>query len=167
MLERVVLVAAWLVGIGLIFGFPKQRIRLAHTAFLFKQLITWVLGVAVVEAGWIEYPVREFASVNRSSFTYEYFLLPVVCAFYNARYPGKSSLTVKFAYLMLFSTILTVVEVVIEAYTDLIQYVHWTWYWTFLSLTATFLLSRLFCVWYFRLLHREHPILAQEEKNLP
>ncbi|MFC5653730.1 CBO0543 family protein [Paenibacillus solisilvae] len=45
---------------------PRNQFRLAQVAILFKQVITWLFGLFVVELGWIEYPVRELESVNRT-----------------------------------------------------------------------------------------------------
>jgi hypothetical protein len=47
---------------------PKNRIRLAIFALLCKQVITFFIGLVVVELGLLEYPVRCFESVNRTSF---------------------------------------------------------------------------------------------------
>lgn len=79
--EWVILYSVWLVSFGLLFIIPKKKRRLAVAAFLFAQLLTWSLGLAVVEFGLITYPVNFiFSDVNRSSFTYEFmaFLLYTV-----------------------------------------------------------------------------------------
>lgn len=150
-IEWIILCAVWVISLMLLlFAVPKDRVRIAHVAFLFKQMITWILGLVVVEWGMLEYPVRELASVNRTSMTFEFFAYPAICAVFNVHYPSKRSLLARLAYFCAFCTGMTSVEVLIEKYTKLIDYSDWTWYWTWCSLFATFLSSRLFCVWFFK-----------------
>jgi hypothetical protein len=160
--EWFLLGAVWVLSLALlVFTIPKERARVAHTAFLFKQMITWILGLLVVEFGLLEYPVRELASVNRTSMTFEFLAYPSICALFNARYPSRRSLPIQFVYFCAYCTGMTAVEVLIEKYTLLIDYVDWTWYWTWCSLFATFLSSRLFCVWFFK--KRGEPATLQEK----
>lgn len=72
-IEWWILLFSYVVGIGILFFIPKNKIRLAVVAFLFKQVITFLFGLVVVELELIDYPLRLFASINRSSFTFEYF----------------------------------------------------------------------------------------------
>ena len=67
---------------------PRQKALQAHFVFLFGGLPTWVLGLSVVQLNWIEYPSREFDTVNRTSFLFEYFVLPVICVLFNAFFPS-------------------------------------------------------------------------------
>jgi hypothetical protein len=147
--EWTILVAVWIATFSLFFFIPRKNFRLAQVAILFKQVITWLIGLVVVELGWIEYPVRCFASVNRSSFTFEFLAYPVICGLFNARYPENRSLFFKLLYYGSFCTAITVVEVLIEIYTNLIKYIHWSWYWTWVTLFITFFMSRTFCKWFF------------------
>ncbi|MDF2717021.1 MAG: hypothetical protein K0R28_3946 [Paenibacillus sp.] len=150
-LEWGILGAVWLLSLALlIFMVPKDRVRVAHTAFMFKQMITWFFGLIVVELGMLEYPVRELASVNRTSFTFEFLAYPAVCAVFNARYPSGRGLLFQFSYFGIYCTAMTVVEVMIEKNTKLIDYLEWNWYWTWCTLFLTLLCSRLFCVWFFK-----------------
>ena len=149
-LEWWILLGVWLLTIGLLFLIPKNKIRLAVTVFLFAQAITWIFGLLVVQYGLISYPVRCFADVNRASFTYEFFVYPTVAAIFNVFYPHSSKRVLKFLYYSAYCTALTVPEVVIEKYTDLLEYHHWTWYWTWSSLFLTFMMTRGFCLWFFR-----------------
>ncbi|PYI50407.1 CBO0543 family protein [Paenibacillus flagellatus] len=146
-----ILIGVWAAGAAmLVFFVPKERSRVAQVAFLIKQLITWVIGLVVVEIGLLEYPTREFASINRTSFTFEFFAYPAVCALFNARYPTGSGWVKQLSYFSAYCSVMTVTEVLIEANTRLIRYDEWSWYWTWISLFLTFMGSRLFCVWFFR-----------------
>lgn len=154
-LDRIILVIVWVIGIGLLFTIPRNKIRLAMVAFLFKQVLTWVFGLIVVEAGWIQYPIRLFSEVNRASFTFEYLLYPVVCSVFNVYYPNERHWLFKIFYYSAFCTAIIVPEIFLEKFTDLVKYIHWTWYWSWITLFITFFMSRLFCIWFFRGLHKE------------
>ena len=65
---------------------PKHKIREAQVAFLFKQVITWILGLLVVQLRLIEYPVRFFPYANKTSFAFEYFVYPSIGAIFNVHY---------------------------------------------------------------------------------
>nr|WP_248924401.1 CBO0543 family protein [Paenibacillus hamazuiensis] len=116
---------------------------------MFTQVITFLTGLAVVETGLLEYPVRLFASVNRTSFTYEHYAYPVICAAFNVWYPNKRGALIQLGYYVGFSSVLSGVEVIIEKYTDLIKYVYWEWYITWITICVSLFLARLFCVWFF------------------
>jgi hypothetical protein len=149
--DYAILFAAWIVTIVLLVIFiPKNKLRLAQVAFLFKQLITWLTGLAVVEAGLIEYPIRLFPIANRTSFTFEYFIYPSICAIFNVHYPQEKSRFAQFMYYIYYCTAITIVEVIVERYTNIITYVHWTWYITWITLFITFYLTRNYCLWFFK-----------------
>jgi hypothetical protein len=148
-LEWWILISVWVAATGVLFFIPKNKIRLAIVAFLFKQVITFLIGLVVVELGLIEYPVRLFASVNRTSFTYEYYAFPVMCAIFTVWYPNDRSTLTKWGYYVGYTSILTFLEVIIEKYTDLIEYIHWEWYVTWITICMTTFVVRQFCVWFF------------------
>ncbi|WEG14531.1 hypothetical protein PU629_09295 [Pullulanibacillus sp. KACC 23026] len=153
--EVFILIILWIIAIGFVFIIPKNKWRLAVVAFLFKQAITWVTGLIVIEFGLISYPVRFFPEVNRSSFSYEYFFYPIICSIFNVFYPNDHNKIIKFLYYCSFCTVLTVSEVIFEKYTKLITYVHWTWYFTWMSLFLTFMATRWFCIWFFKGISQE------------
>ncbi|MEH7385993.1 CBO0543 family protein [Bacillus sp. JJ1521] len=148
-IEWWILLAVYIIAIGILFLIPKNKIRLAVVAFLFKQVITIFTGLLVVELGLLEYPIRLFPTVNRASFTFEYFAFPVVCALFNVRFPNNRRTLIQLGYYVAFCTVLTIAEIFIEKYTELITYIHWGWYTTWISLFLTFYLTRLFCKWFF------------------
>jgi hypothetical protein len=151
-LDYTIIAIAWILTIVFLAIFiPKDKIREALVAFLFKQLITWITGLAVVELRLIEYPVRLFSYANRTSFSFEYFIYPSICAIFNVNYPKDKSFFRQFRYYFYYCTSLTFVEVVVERYTHILKYVHWTWYITWITLFITFYLTRKFYIWFFRI----------------
>lgn len=150
--EYVLIALQWIATIILLILFiPKEKFREAQVAFFFKQLITWLLGLAVVELHLIEYPVRLFPYANKTSFTFEYFVYPSLCAIFNVHYPQDKSLFRQFLYYFSYCSVITVLEVIVERETQIINYIHWDWYVSWSTLFLTFYLTRIYYVWFFRL----------------
>lgn len=153
--ETAILIFVWFITFAVIYMIPKDKWRIALVAMLFNQLITWVTGLVVVQYHFITYPVKFFSTVNKASFTYEFFVYPVVCGFFNAFYPNSRSKLIQFMYYVAYVTVLAIPEVLLEKYTELIHYIHWSWYWSWITLFLTFWATRSFCVWFFRGLEKE------------
>lgn len=150
-LEELILIFTWIVALLCFWFFiPRAKRREAHVAFLFMQVLTWLFGLLVVEQGWIEYPIREFNTATEASFTFEFFVYPVICAFFNVYYPDKGSIFMKIRHYLLYCTAITGLELILAKYTQLIKYVHWTGYWSLLTLFLTFLISRIYYCWFFK-----------------
>lgn len=130
---------------------PRNKLIEASIIFLFQQSITWGLGIIIVGLHLVEYPVRELAKVNGTSFLYEFLLYPVISIFFCLYYPKTSTKWKRFIYIFVFCTGLTVLEVLFEKYTHLIKYIHWKWYYTWISDFGTLFLVWIFYKWYFKL----------------
>jgi hypothetical protein len=144
-----ILISIWVLSIILLFFIPRDKIRMAWMAGLFMQVMTWSIGVYVVEKGWLAYPVRFFASINRTSFSFEFFIYPGVGALFVTRYPDHKSKLYQAGYFVAACTVLTLMETILEKYTNLIRYINWEWYTTWISLSVTLFVTRWFCVWFF------------------
>jgi hypothetical protein len=150
------IIFGWIITIiALILFIPKNKICVAAVAFQFKQTITWLLGLTVVQLGLIEYPVRSLPKATMSSFDFEFFIYPAICAIFNVHYPQGKSKPVKVLYYAGYCSGITVVEVLAEHYTDVITYVHWAWYVTWITLCITFFLCRVCVVWFFKRLNKD------------
>ncbi|MEQ2466044.1 CBO0543 family protein [Niallia hominis] len=151
-LEKRIELSAWIIMSFLLLVFvPRNKIREAQLSFLFKQVLTWIFGLLVVEKNLISYPSRLFfKKANKSSFTFEYFVYPALCSFFNLYYPEKRSTFYKFCYYLLFSGIITGFEVVGCKYTNLIKYKNWKWYWSFITMWVTYYISLIYYRWYFK-----------------
>jgi len=150
--DILILIAAWIItAIILVRYIPKEKIREAQLVFLFTQLITWFIGLLVVEFRLIEYPVEFFEYATQSSFTFEYFIFPALCAVFNINYPENKSIFKQAMHYINFCSVMTLIEVICERYTNIITYLHWTWYLTWITLFITFYLSRQYYRWFFKL----------------
>lgn len=149
--DIIILNFIWLATIGLLFKYiQKDKIRQGILAFLYKQFVTWMFGLLVVEKGLIKYPIRFFSKANKSSFSFEYFIYPSMCAIFNVNYPENKNRFIRFLYIIFHTGILTFGEVLAERYTNLIKYIKWKWYWSFITIGLTYYSSRLFYCWFFK-----------------
>ncbi|MFB9325913.1 CBO0543 family protein [Paenibacillus aurantiacus] len=147
--DTILLMAFDAIGIILLALVPKGRRKEAAAIFLFQQFPAWILGLAVVELGWISYPVRDFQQASHTSFSFEFLLLPTIAVYYNLLFPAKARRKWQVAYTLGFGLALTGPEYLIMRMTRLIDYIHWEWYWTLLSVMGVLVLSRLFHTWFF------------------
>ena len=77
-----------------------------------------------------------------SSILFDYLLFPILCVFYN-RTSEKSNLHSIFLQSFIYSTPMTVLEVILEKKTNLIRYnKKWNWLITYSTLVVTFLFVR-------------------------
>ncbi|WP_459909512.1 CBO0543 family protein [Desulfotomaculum defluvii] len=151
-IDILLLASAWLITIILLVVFvPRNKIRHGILIFLFKQFITWILGLIVAEFILIEYPVRSFPRATRSSFDFEYFVYPALCVLFNLHYPVNKNFSAQLMHYVYFCSGITAIEITLEKYTNLIEYINWAWYTTWISLFITFYLSRRFYLWFFNL----------------
>jgi hypothetical protein len=150
--EKTIITSAYMIIIFLLIKFvPKDKLRHAVLPFLFKQAITCFFGLLVVEKKLIEYPYRPFfKKIYKGSFCFEYFFYPVFCVFFNLYYPDKRSALIKGIYYLVYSTIITGLEVLLVKYTKLIRYKKWNWYWSFITMWFTNYLSHVFYKWFFK-----------------
>lgn len=129
---------------------PKSKIRQAHVAYLFTLIITWFLGLVVAELGVVEYPVRQFPYSYKAHFLFEYFLFPSICALFVVNYPEKKSYFKRFMYYFYFCATFTIAEVIEERYTNILKYIHWSWYVTFITMFFVFYIVKKYNFWFFK-----------------
>ncbi|WP_226669794.1 CBO0543 family protein [Metabacillus litoralis] len=111
--------------------------------FLFKGYISSILDKIAVTKDRLVYPVSLFKWFD-ISFIFDYLLFPVACIYYNqaTKVSNKVMIVVKTLY---FSIPMTLVEYLLEQHTKLIKFKKgWNIYFSFFTLTLTFLLSRMF-----------------------
>lgn len=150
MLEPAILIFTPMIAILSIIFVPAAKRFQAQFVLLFVQLPTWLLGLCAVQMHLLEYPYREFSKVNRTSFIFEYLVLPILCIHFNAHFPNRATRLKKLGFYAGISLTLTGVEFLLERYTALIKYTGWQWYWTFLSVCLILWLSRITTLWFFK-----------------
>ena len=115
--------------------------------FLFKCVLDFFWSTSVVTLHRIEYPVRLLPKFFDTSILFELWVFPVLCVLYNQVTRERNIWSIIF-YAVLFSAGMTAIEYPIELYTDLIEYIKWSWLTTFGTLIITFLSSRTFIAFY-------------------
>ncbi|MDP4093207.1 MAG: CBO0543 family protein [Bacillota bacterium] len=149
---NIILIMSWIVTGLLLFIFvPKDKYRHAIIIFLFKQTITWILGLIVAHYKLIEYNGDIFSNATQASFTFEYIVYPGICVLFNLYYPENKRRFSQFLYYAYYCSAITIIEVFLEKTTNLINYRHWSGIMTWLSLALTFFVSRKFYLWFFKL----------------
>jgi hypothetical protein len=146
----VVLIASTLIAISSIAFSPRHKWLQAHFVFLFVQFLTWISGLCVVELRLLEYPYIILGRINRTSFVFEYLILPLVSVHLNSRFPHRATGLMKLGLYGGITSILTAVEYLLERYTEVIKYTGWEWYWTFISVWLVLWLSRAASEWFFK-----------------
>lgn len=149
--DFILIITEWIITTSLLVKYPKEQNSWSLYSFFFKQKLTWVLGFTVVQLKLIEYPVRLFPYATKSSFSFEYFVYPSLCALFNVHYPEKKSTLRQFMYYFYYCTSITLVEVFVEKHTNILKYIHWTWYITYVTLFITFYMTRKYYEWFFKL----------------
>lgn len=149
-IETILLISAPVFCILSLLFVPKANRLQAQFIFLFIQFPIWLLGLVAVELRLLEYPVHELSRANSTSFIFEYLILPIYCIHFNVHYPQYATRLKKILFYCGASLLLTGVEVVVEKYTDIIEYTGWQWYITFLTVLFILWLSRITTLWFFK-----------------
>ncbi|OGO79548.1 MAG: hypothetical protein A2Y23_09790 [Clostridiales bacterium GWB2_37_7] len=149
-IEVIILIAVPIISVLSLIFVPKSKAFQAQFVFLFVGLPTWILGLTAVQLGLIEYPFRELSTVNRTSFIFEYLVLPIMSIHFNVRFPERSSKVVTIMYYLGIALGFTVIEYFVEKYTLILKYTGWQLYWTFISICFIFWLSRKSTQWFFK-----------------
>ena len=165
--EGIIEASVWVIMIIALFLFvPKNKLREALVVYTFTLFLGFFIGLFIVQMKWIEYPARIlFRYADKTEFTFEFLLYPAICVLFILHYPWKKNYITQLGYFVAYSSIMTLFEVLIEHYTQLIHYIKWTWYWKWVTIFLTFYLSRLFYVWLFRIKVKPEPVAIPSGGN--
>ena len=134
-----------ILGVGLLlipFAFKREKLKDWLLIFFLKGYISSFLDQIIVKKKRISYPVRFMSKYFDSSLLFDYLLFPLLCVFYN-RTSEKSNLHSIFLQSFIYTTPMTVLEVILEKKTNLIRYKkNWNWLITYSTLVVTFLFVR-------------------------
>ncbi|WP_102345971.1 CBO0543 family protein [Bacillus sp. Marseille-P3661] len=150
-MERLVLVAMWLLGfLGFILFIPRIDRRKGFLAFLMFQAIIWLFDMPSFYYGLLSAPVRELPKATDLPLTIDYFFYPVLFSIFYVHKKVKGSLWSRFIYFFVWTSMITLYDIVIERYTDLLQYGFLTWYGMWIYIAFLFYLSEVCCNWFFK-----------------
>ncbi|MDL4842520.1 CBO0543 family protein [Aquibacillus rhizosphaerae] len=157
----IILITIWIIGVALFITFtPKHKKRRLILAFLICQAFTWLSDLLLLNFNLIAFPVREFPSATDMLVTTDYFLYPLLCGFYII-YEPEQRLFVRFIYLSACISTLVFIDIMISKFTDLIEYLNYDWYWTWLLFLCIFAITNIIYQWFFR-----SKLLLEAEKRI-
>lgn len=151
LVERLILVAMWLFGfVGLILFIPRKDRRKGFLALMMFQAIIWLCDLPAFKYGLLSAPVREFPKATDLALTINYFFYPVLFSIFYVHKRVKGSLWSRFKYFIVWISSITMFDIVIERYTDLLEYGFLTWYGMWMYIGFLFYVSQVCCNWFFK-----------------
>lgn len=141
------IIAAVITLLLLIFVIDWRYFRDWIVVYLFECLIDFIWGSPVVNLMLLDYPVRLLPHYYNTSILFELWVFPTLCVLYNQVTRTRSLWPIIY-YAVLFSMGITAIEYPIEVYTDLIEYLNWSWFTSLYTLTIAFLCSRAFIAFF-------------------
>lgn len=151
LIERLILIAMWLFGfVGFILFIPRKDWRKGFLAFLMFQGIIWLCGMPAFQFGLLTAPMREFPKATDLPLTIDYFFYPVLFSIFYINKKVKSSLGYRFAYFIVWISIITLFDIILERYTDLLEYEWITYYGMWIYIGFLFYVSEVCCNWFYK-----------------
>jgi hypothetical protein len=151
LVERLILLAMWLFGIiGFIVFIPRQARRKGFLAFLLFQAIIWLCDMPSFQLGLLSAPVREFPKATDLPITIDYIFYPVLFSIYYVNKKVNSSEKSKWIYFFIWTTAITLYDLLIERFTDLIKYEILPWYGMWIYIVFLFYISQVCCNWFYK-----------------
>jgi hypothetical protein len=110
--------------------------------FFIKSYYSSLADNVVVKMGYVKYPTRWTPNLFNTSVIFDYLLFPVCCMYYNL-VTKDSNIIQCLKKVLYFSVPITAIELWFEKKTSLVKYKKsWDWRYTFVSVTASFLIVR-------------------------
>lgn len=150
-LDHLILLAMWLFGfVGLILFIPRKDRRRGFFAFLMFQAIIWLCDMPSFQFGLLSAPVREFPKATDLAVTINYFFYPVLFSIFYVHKRVNCSLSTQFTYFLIWTSTITLFDIVIERYTDLLEYGLLPMYGMWIYIVFLFFVSQVCCNWFFK-----------------
>jgi hypothetical protein len=151
LMERLILVAMWLFGfVVFILFIPRKDRRKGFLAFLMFQAIIWLCDMPSFQYGLISAPVREFPKATDLPLTIDYFFYPVLFSIFYVHKRVQGSLWSRITYFFVWISVITLFDIVIERYTELLEYEFLKWYGMWIYIGFLFYVSQVCCNWFFK-----------------
>ncbi len=148
--EYIILIFIWIAGFAsILIWVPREKWRPFIISIFMCRTLTWINILIHVHLDLISFPIREFPKATDVGFTTEYFLFPLLCAFYIFSEP-KGSLTKRGTYLIYWVSGLVVIQFSLERFTNLISHENYTFYWVFINYIVIFVMTNYIYRWFFK-----------------
>lgn len=147
--EYLILIMMWILGLLSLYLIPKKKFPIAIFALLSCQALTWLNCLIHVKYQLIAFPVREFPKATDVLLTTDFLIYPLICALCYILEP-KGKWFIRFSSFVFWISILTIIDFLLEKYTDLIEYVHYNAIWTWINFFLIFMIMRFCTRWFFK-----------------
>ncbi|WP_336784890.1 CBO0543 family protein [Paenibacillus sp. MMO-177] len=126
-MERNLLLLVWFVCITAVyFLVPRAKAHEFVLCFLVCQAVGWIVEVLLVHFDLVAYPLREFPKASDLNITFKVVWTPVASGLYYIHRPRANKLTTCF-YFAVWISLLTLIDGMLAAKTELVEYVHFHW----------------------------------------
>jgi hypothetical protein len=150
-MEYFILTAMWVLGItGFILFIPREKKRKGILTLMIFQAIIWLCDMPAFTYNLLSAPVRFFPKATDLTVTINYLFYPVLFSIYYVHKRRDSSLTYKVMYFLVWVSFLTLIDIVLERHTDLLEYGRITAFGMWLYIGFIVLVSQIFCNWFYK-----------------
>jgi hypothetical protein len=151
LMEYWIILAMWIFGfVGFILFIPRYDWRKGFLAFLMFQAIIWLCDMPSFQIGLLSAPVREFPTATDLPITIDYFFYPVLFSIYYVNRKVNGLLSSKIRYFFIWTTAITLYDILLERYTDLLKYEILPWYGIGFYMMFMFYISQICCNRFYR-----------------
>lgn len=149
-MERNLLLLVWFVCITAIyFLVPRAKAHEFVLCFLVCQAVGWVVEVLLVQFDLVAYPLREFPKASELNITFKVVWTPVAGGLYYIYRPRANKWAICI-YFAVWISLLTLIDGMLAAKTELVDYVHFHWSLMAIVLSIIFLSARVLVSRFFR-----------------
>lgn len=151
LMEHWILLAMWLFGlIGFFLFIPRKDLRKGSLAFLMFQAIIWLCDMPSFQFGLLSAPVRLFPKATDLTITINYLFYPVLFSIFYVNRRQMVTLWSKLIYFFIWTSVITLFDIILERYTDLLEYGLLTWYGMWIYINFLFYVSQVCCNWFYK-----------------
>ncbi|MCK9861325.1 hypothetical protein CFI03_022425 [Paenibacillus sp. ATY16] len=149
-MERNVLLLVWFACITTIYFFvPRAKAHEFVLCFLVCQAVGWIVEILLVQFDLVAYPLREFPKASDLNITFKVVWTPVASGLYYIHRPRANKWTTCF-YFAVWISLLTLIDGMLAAKTELVEYVHFHWSLMAIVFSIMFLSVHVLVSWFFR-----------------
>jgi len=150
-MEHLILLLMWLFGfVGFILFVPKKDSRKGILAFMMFQAIIWLCDMPAFKYDLLRAPVRELPKASDLPLTIDYFFYPVLFSIFYVHRRVEGSLGSRITYFLVWVSAASLLDIVIERYTDLLEYKFLKWYGMWMYIGFLFYISQVCCNWFYK-----------------
>jgi len=138
--DHYILITLWIIGTLVFIAFVwRKDLRKGILTMMIFQTFIWLFNMFLYQYGFESAPVRELPKAHEFPLTIDYFFHPLLFSLF---YLYKR---LKIVYLLVWVTVATAFDVIIEKYTDLLQFGKMTWYLDWLYLVGIYVIALICC----------------------